>query len=79
MPKTNPPENETREDRFRRLAQKRTTEVVHKIRVLHHCSNRVLYGYNDDQVNKIFNLIESELKRAKESFVRNEKMPEIQL
>lgn len=76
---TNPPENESSQDRFRRLAQKRTTEVVHRIRVLRHCSNRAIYAYDNEQVNKIFSIIEQELKRAKESFVKEEKMPEIQL
>ena len=79
MPKTNPPENETPEERFRRLAQKRTTEVIHRIRVLRHCSNRLIYRYSDEQVSKIFRLIEEELHRAKESFIREEKIPEIEL
>lgn len=79
MPRTNPPENETPDERFRRLATKRATEVVRRIRVLRHCSNRVIYRYSKDQVDRMFSVIEAELKRAKESFLQNEKMPEIEL
>jgi hypothetical protein len=60
---------ETREERFKRLAVLRTNVVLEKIRILGNLSNRANYNYSDDQVNKIFNTIEAQLKAAKARFV----------
>jgi hypothetical protein len=79
MPRNPSPENETHGDRFRRLATRRAIEVVRRIRVLRHCSNRAIYDYTPEQVKKMFDLIEEEVKQAKESFSRDKKMPDIQL
>ena len=62
-------ENETRNDRFKRLASKRTNEILEKIRILGNCSNRSSYEYTDDEVNKIFSEIERLLKITKAKFV----------
>lgn len=59
---------ETREQRFKRLAEKRTEKVLNAIRVLANCSNKSSYAYTEDAVNKIFRTIEEELKTAKGKF-----------
>jgi len=59
---------ETRKARFIRLAEKRTNAALDRIRVLGNLSNRSNYEYDEYQVRKIFNIIESELKKAKASF-----------
>lgn len=79
MPRPKPPENETPEDRFRRLAKSRAQEVMHRIRVLRHCANRSIYHYSDTQVQEIFSALRKELERAEEMFKREEKPPEINL
>jgi hypothetical protein len=62
-------ENETRNERFRRLASKRTNEILEKIRILGNCSNKSSYEYSDEEVNKIFTEIEKQLKLTKAKFM----------
>lgn len=59
---------ESRADKFKRIAENRTNEMIRRIRILGNCSNRSTYDYTEQQVNKIFAAIDSELKRAKARF-----------
>ena len=59
---------ESRTDRFKRIAENRTNELIRRIRILGNCSNRSTYDYSEQQVNKIFAAIDSELKKAKARF-----------
>ncbi len=59
---------ETREERFKRIAEKRTNDIIRRIQLLGNCSNRSSYDYTDQQVSKIFAAIEKELKAAKSRF-----------
>ena len=52
-------------ERFVRIAEKRTNKILEQIRLLGNCSNKHNYSYDDDDVRKIFSVIESELKEAK--------------
>jgi hypothetical protein len=61
-------ENETPEQRFKRLATHRTNEVLDRLRVLGHCANRQNYAYSQEQVNKIFAAIEKQLKEVRAKF-----------
>lgn len=49
--------NETAEERFRRLATKRTNEVLDRLRRLGNLSNRTNYRYSEEDVEKIFTAI----------------------
>jgi hypothetical protein len=64
---------ETREQRFKRVATRRTNEILRRIRILGNCSNRSGYAYTEEEVNKVFAAIEKELKTAKSKFARTEK------
>lgn len=66
---------ESRESRFKRIAAKRTNDIIYKLRLLGNCSNRSSYDYDEQQVGKIFSTIERELKEAKSRFTygRNKK------
>ena len=55
-------------ERFRRLASKRTNTVLDKIRILGNCANRGMYSYTDEEVQKIFGIIEKELKDTRSKF-----------
>lgn len=67
-------------DRFRRLAEKRTNAIIKKIEILSNCSNKSMYAYSAQEVNKIFSAIEAELRVAKSKFkVNTEKMGEFKL
>ncbi|OGL45936.1 MAG: hypothetical protein A2W05_01135 [Candidatus Schekmanbacteria bacterium RBG_16_38_10] len=60
---------ETRHERFKRVASKRTNEILEKIRILGNCSNKSSYEYTEEEVNKIFNEIEKQLKLVKARFL----------
>jgi hypothetical protein len=61
-------EDESKEEKFKRLASLRTQKVLDNIRILGNCSNKSLYAYTESEINKIFGTIERELKMTKEKF-----------
>ncbi len=61
-------ENETKSERFKRVAVNRTNKILDLIRILGNCSNTAIYEYSQDDVNKIFTAIENELKQAKQKY-----------
>ncbi len=60
---------ETRHERFKRVASKRTNEILEKIRILGNCSNKSSYEYTEEEVNKIFSEIDKQLKLTKAKFL----------
>lgn len=62
------PENETKRDRFKRLASLRTNEVLRRLKVLGNCANRQVYEYEVEDVNRIFGEIDRKLKEVKAKF-----------
>jgi len=69
------PNEESRSERFKRIASKRTNDILHKIHLLGNCSNRSAYDYTEEEVNKIFSAVEKEMRqaRARFTFGRNKK------
>lgn len=61
--------DESRHERFKRLASKRTNEILEKIRILGNCSNKSSYDYTEEEVNKIFSEIDKQLKLTKAKFL----------
>ena len=62
-------ENESKKrERFKRLAEYRTNEVLRRIKVLGNCSNRSAYEYSEDEINKIFSEIERAVRSTKSKF-----------
>jgi hypothetical protein len=59
---------ETRLDRFRRVATRRTNKILDQIRILGNCSNKSSYSYTDEDIQKIFLTIERELRLVKAKF-----------
>ena len=59
---------ETKTDRFKRIASKRTEKVLDSLRKLGNCSNKGVYSYSDEDVSKIFSAVDSEVKRIKVLF-----------
>lgn len=53
---------------FKRLAERRTTAVLERVRLLGNLSNGYAYEYSDDDVKKIFSTIEQELRSTKAKF-----------
>ncbi len=67
--------NESKEAKFKRLAEKRVNTVLDKIRVLSNLSNTALYAYTNREVSQVFDAVDSAVKNAKASFQRGEKRP----
>jgi len=61
-------ENETKEQKFKRIATTRTRRILEDLRLLGNCANRGAYAYTKEDVNKIFAAIESEAKRIRTMF-----------
>ncbi|MFC1508369.1 hypothetical protein ACFL60_01625 [Candidatus Omnitrophota bacterium] len=59
---------ETKEKRFKRIAEKRVQRVLDSIRSLSSCSNKRMYEWNDDQLKKIWDAIDKEQVKCKENF-----------
>jgi len=57
--------NETKEQRFKRIASSRTEKVLDALRKLGNCSNKGTYGYSDEDVSKIFSAVDAEVRRIK--------------
>jgi len=60
--------NETKRERFVRLAEVRTNKIIDMLKLLGNCSNTVNYEYTDADVKKIFAAIEHELKNTKAKY-----------
>ena len=59
---------ESRSEKFKRVASKRTIELLEKIRILGNCSNKSTYEYTDEDVIKIFKSLEKQLETMKARF-----------
>ncbi len=65
---------ETKNEKFKRIAENRVNRIIDQIRVLGNLSNTSNYEYSMDEVNQIFKTIEVELANTKEMFeLANEK------
>lgn len=60
--------NESKGERFVRIAEARTNKIINMIQLLGNCSNKATYDYDKDDVRKIFGAIEDELRLAKSKF-----------
>lgn len=61
--------NETKEEKFVRIGQCRMTKAIESIGRLENLSNKSSYGYTQEQVDKMFGVLEKKLADAKAKFV----------
>ena len=59
---------ENKTDRFRRLAERRVTEIISKLRLVGNLSDKKNYDFTDDQVKQLFDALETELRICKLRF-----------
>lgn len=59
---------ESKGERFKRLAEYRTNEVLKRLKVLGNCANRSVYEYSPEEINRIFSEIERKTKEVKAKF-----------
>lgn len=69
-------EQESKRDRFVRLAEARTNKIIDMLRLLGNCSSTSNYEYTEDDVRKVFAAIEKEVKIAKARFTDQEERRE---
>lgn len=58
----------TKKERFEKVAVQRTNKILKMIELLGNCSNKRNYDYSEKEVEKIFKVIEKELKDVKARF-----------
>ena len=63
-------EQESKRERFVRLAEARTNKIIDMLQLLGNCSNTSAYDYTEKDVEKIFSAIEVATKEAKKKFSR---------
>jgi hypothetical protein len=57
-----------KKERFKKLAELRTNEVLKRLKILGNCANRSTYDYNEEEIKKIFNAIDSKIREVKAKF-----------
>ncbi len=57
-----------REERFKKVASRRVQEILNKLRLLGNCSDKANYSYTEEQVRKIFSVIDEQIKVIKVKF-----------
>ena len=61
-------EEESKHDKFRRLASNRTNKILSTLTLLGNCSSRGTYEYSEEEIEKIFDTIQSKLDETKARF-----------
>ena len=59
---------ESKRDRFRRLAQTRTNQVIKRLRILGNCADKGRYEYAKEDMERIFAAIDRRLNKIKARF-----------
>lgn len=59
---------ESKREKFVRLAEARTNKIINMIQLLGNCSNKNIYEYSQQDMERIFAAIESELRATKRKF-----------
>lgn len=59
---------ETKEERFKRIAERRVQRVLDSLRSLSQCSNKRMYQWNEGQLRKMWAAIDKEMKACQASF-----------
>ena len=60
---------ESKEMRFRRVAQSRVNKIIEMLHLLGNCSNLSTYTYNSEQVTEIFEALQAKLDQTKKRFM----------
>lgn len=58
----------SKRERFINVAEARTQTIINRIRILGNCSNKNLYEYSPDEIDKIFRAIQNQLIETKSRF-----------
>ena len=58
----------SKDERFKVVAGRRVQNILNQMRLLRNCANPSNYSYNDEQVSKIFKVINEEWKHVQSEF-----------
>jgi hypothetical protein len=61
-------DKETKADKFKRLAAARGDRVIHELGLLGNLSNEGNYEYTEAEIQKLFSVIDAELRDCKAKF-----------
>ena len=61
-------EKETKKERFKRIAEKRVQNIIHAVRNLSGLSNKKVYEWETEQLEKIWKAVDKEVENCKNSF-----------
>ena len=64
-----------KQENFKRIAESRTNKIIDAISKLKQFKNTSFYEYTDEQIESIFNAIQSELDKQREEFKKENKAP----
>ncbi|MGN0837868.1 MAG: hypothetical protein ACI4NN_02115 [Pyramidobacter sp.] len=72
---------ESKREKFVRLAEARTNKIIDTLQLLGNCSNTSAYEYTQKDIDQIFQAIETEVREAKKKFskIETEKAPKFSL
>lgn len=70
--KDTPEGQETRRGRFERLAERRTTEVLRRLRLIGNLANRQNYDYTEQHIEQMLDALETEMRQLKQRFRQQE-------
>ena len=71
--------DDDRRERFLRVAERRTQEILHKLRLLGNCSNKSAYSYTLEEIEHIFSTIQEQLDAARARFEPKKRETEFRL
>lgn len=60
-------------ERFKAVAENRTNKILNDLRILSHCSNKTLYEYSNEEIDRIFQAIGDAVAETKTKFKGKEK------
>lgn len=63
---------EDKRARFKRIVEPRVNRILYRLKVLGNCSNRAYYEWTEEEVNRIFSVIEAEIVATKNCFEARE-------
>lgn len=64
---------EARRARFKRIAEKRTNRILNDLRLLGNTGNKTLYQYDQTDIDKIFEIIDTKLTETRARFKTSKK------
>lgn len=63
---------ESKRDKFIRLAEARTNKIIDTLQLLGNCSNTSAYEYTPQDIDQIFQAIEFEVRECKKRFSKGD-------